>query len=71
MSAGIKRDFDAAVRECIAAMSERLANGTAADYPEYCRGAGKIRGLRKALDIFGDVYDKYTRTDEEGDEDGD
>ena len=44
----VERQIEAAIEE----LANALANGTAADFADYKLRAGKIAGLRTALDIM-------------------
>lgn len=71
MSTGIKRDFEHAIAEKMTQKATFLADGGAENFPRYQYIAGEYKGLKVALTVFQEVYDKYLSVDEEEDEEDD
>ncbi len=53
-------DVKAEINNGIQSLTRTLADGCAASFDDYKRIAGKIKGLRVALDIIDEKIKKYT-----------
>lgn len=55
----LQEDFARAVRDAIRKLEEYLGSGKCSDFNDYTKKAGKIAGLKEALELFNSVAKRH------------
>jgi len=69
VSVGIKADFEHEMREKMDTMAGKIASGQCKTYEEYRALCGELKGMRRTVEAFSEVYEKYITTDEDDEDD--